>query len=171
MTRPLRNNALAPTIVLLACLGAGCGSSASVDDDDQPITCAVDTFRLVGTIDDMSIDVTQSPNYSGFDQLGSGEFFSIFGFADAAPSTYTDLKVTWQSLVANGGTAPATATVQIPTSPFPNDVFCAGQGSTVHMSSDSNGQITFHLASLASGAGCVTPRRGTLEACSKISAQ
>jgi len=162
MTRSLLTNAIASTVIALACLGAGCGSA----DDDVAITCEPDTFRLVGTIDDMSVDVTQSPDYSGFDQLGSGEYTSAFG--PQPPSTYTDLEVRWQSAVPNGGSAPATATVKIPTGPFPNDVFCAGQGSTVRMPADSDGQITFHLTSLSSGNSCATVRRGTLEACSRI---
>lgn len=167
MTCPLSTKALTSTIFLLACLAAGCGGG---NDEAAALTCAPDTFRLVGTIDDMSVDVTQSPNDSGFDQLGSGEFTSVLA-PSFVPATYTDLEVKWQTIVPDGGTAPATATVKIPTGPFPNDVFCAGQGSTVHMASDSNGQITFHLASLASGDGCATPRRGTLEACSRLSAQ
>jgi hypothetical protein len=53
--------------------------------------------------------------------------------------------------------------VRIPTSAFPTDAFCAGKDSAVWSVSDAQGGgLQLQLSSLASGAGCATPRQGTL---------
>ena len=163
MTRPLAHTIFASTVVLLACLGTGCGGS----DTGTGLTCEPNTFRLVGSIDEMSIDVTQPANGSEFSQIGTGEFLTI-GVPDALPSSYTDLHVTWSTPIADGGITDATATLKIPTSPFPDDVFCAGHGSTIHISDKPDGTFYFYLTSLSSGAGCATPRQGALVACSRF---
>lgn len=167
MIRQLAPEALPPVVALLACLGGACGGGGGSAVDSGAVTCEPNTFRLVGAIDDMSIDVTQPSEGSGFSQLGTGDFVTIT-VPDALPSSYTDLHVMWSTLIPDGQTAPATATLKIPTSPFPDDAFCAGQGSTIHISDEINSAYSFHLTSLTSGAGCATPRRGTLEACSRF---
>jgi len=161
MTRFLVKLSLVSSLVLLAFVGTGCGNA----DDDVAVTCAPGTFRIVGSIDDMSIDVTQQAA-GALDQINGGEFRSL-SVPEFLPDTYADLDVMWPLLIPDGATSSATATLKMPTSPYPTDVFCAGAGTTVHIASDPNGQITFHLASLTSGDGCATPRRGTLDACSR----
>jgi hypothetical protein len=161
MTRSLLNGALASTVVVLACLAAGCG-----DAGDEPITCDVGTFRLVGSIDDMSIDVTQSSEGSEFVQIAPADFATVTSPSLQDPST-TDLRVMWSGLIPDGGTSAATATLRIPTGPFPDDTFCAGQGTTVHVAENGN-SYDFNLSSLTSGPGCATVRRGALRACSRF---
>jgi len=161
MIRALVTKTLASTVVLLACVAAGCGSG-----DDAALTCAPNTFRLTGSIDDMSIDVTQPLDRAEFSLIPPADFQSIFG-PSFTPTTDTNLHVMWATPILEGNTA-ATATLQIPTSPFPNDAFCAGEGSTVEVAGTTDKNFTFHLASLTSGPGCATPRRGTLDACANF---
>ena len=162
MNRALVNSGLALTVVLLGGLGGGCGG------DSAAITCEPNTFRLVGSIDDASIDVTQTLVGNGsFDEIDTpGVLMTVQ--PSSPPSSLTDLRAMWASYVGNGHDGPATATVKIPTSAFPDDVFCAGQGSTVSISGNMGDTFNLHLTSLASGTGCATARRGTLEACARF---
>ena len=166
MTPSLKVRSCAAAFLLVACLATGCDSAdQTVAADTSALTCGAGTFRLVGTIDDMSIDVMQPSNTGGFAQLEAGDFGSINNAFDPA-ATLTDLHVTWSSNVNVGATTAATATIKIPTSPFPEDTFCAGKGTTVSSLADTQGGgLRFHLSTLASGAGCATPRQGTLQAC------
>jgi hypothetical protein len=166
MTPSLKNQALVAAFLLLNCLASGCDSTdETVTADTSALTCDAGTFRLVGSIDDMSIDVTQPANTGGFAQLDGGDFGSINNAIDPA-GTLTDLHVTWTSGVDVGDTTAATATIKIPTSPFPAEIFCAGKDTTVHSLSDAaGGGLQFRLSTLASGAGCAAPHRGMLHAC------
>jgi hypothetical protein len=158
---PLTLATLLP-LFAVACDG---GSDENVTMDSAALTCDVGTFRLTGSIDDMSVDVTQPAAGGGFDQLDGGDFGSTNNGLHDDP-TLTDLHATWPQGIVDGATTAATATVKIPRGPFPNDVFCAGNGSTVHVVPDAQGGgLQFRLASLASGASCATPHRGTLRAC------
>ncbi|HEY2731961.1 MAG TPA: hypothetical protein VGK52_18595 [Polyangia bacterium] len=80
--------------------------------------------------------------------------------------TLTDMQVTWTSGVDVGATTAATATIKIPTSPFPAEIFCAGKDTTVHSLPDAaGGGLQFRLSTLTSGPGCGTVHRGMLHAC------
>src|SRR3569623_462882 len=162
MKRSLLKKALASTGVLLVCLGVvGCGGAA-----DEPISCEKGTFRLVGSIDDMSVDVTQSSQGSEFVQIPPADFATVIEPSLQDPST-TDLRETWTGVIRNGGTSPATATLKHPSCPFSDDTFCAGAGTTIHVAPEGN-SYNINLTSLTSGPGCATVRRGSLQACSNF---
>jgi len=160
-----------PTIkvyALIACLpllAVACGGTdETVASDGLAVTCDPSTFRLAGTIDGTSIDVRE-PAGGGFDQLDTGEFQSLDSTSDPDPTT-TDLRLAWAHSVDDGQTTTATGTLHMPSSAFPNDVFCAGKDTTLEVETDAEGGgLQFHLQNLTSGAGCATPRAGALEGC------
>ncbi|MDB4980610.1 MAG: hypothetical protein JWM82_1362 [Myxococcales bacterium] len=166
MIPSLKTHALASAFVLLVSLVSACeGTDQAVTVDTSALTCDAGTFRVVGSIDDMSVDVTQPSNTGGFAQTDGGDFGSINNTSDPA-GTLTDLRVNWTNGIDVGGTTAATATATIPTGPFPDDVFCAGKGTTVHsLSAAQGGGLEFQLSSLTSGTSCAATRRGALHAC------
>src|SRR3569623_1445667 len=128
MKRSLMKKALASTGVLLVCLGVvGCGGAA-----DEPISCEKGTFRLVGSIDDMSVDVTQSSQGSEIVQITPADYATVIEPSLQDPSHHA-LRVTRTGEIPNGRTSPATATLKIPTGPFPDDTFFAGSCTTFHV--------------------------------------
>jgi hypothetical protein len=153
--------ASASLLALLPLLVAGCDGGddqAAVTADLATIPCTSNTFRLTGSIDSMSIDVTQPANMGGFTQLPGGDFDSD----DNAPGpnlTATNLHLLWPHNITTGDSEAATGTVKIPTSPFPSETFCVGAGSAVRVSDDG---LQFRLRGLASGTGCSVPRTGEL---------
>jgi hypothetical protein len=152
---------------LLPCLAVACGDGTdeTVTMDTAALTCQPGTLRVAGAIDGMSVDVTQAADTGGFSQDDGGDFGSINNTEDAA-GTLTDLHVTWARGVDVGASTSATATLKIPTGPFPHDVFCAGKDTTVRSVPDAEGGgLQFRLSTLSSGAGCATARQGTLHAC------
>ena len=138
------------------------------DDTTDPITqqdfplCAAGTMRVVGTVDNMSIDVTL-PGIGGLSQDNDG---GDFCYQCGAEPTQPDLNLFWNQLTPTGRIVAATGTLRLVEGPFANQTFCGGEGSVILMPKDEAAAvIQFGLAGLRSGDGCGVPHTGRLLGC------
>jgi hypothetical protein len=139
----------------------GGGSSNDTQQTQLPV-CAAHTFRMMGTIDNMSIDINEA-NGGGFDQDDTGGEFLVGTSLD---SSLTMMKLDWTQLLPDGGSEAATGTFTLGSGALAGQAFCAGAGSLVHIPSDpTQATIQFQVTGLASGDGCTTAHTGTLQGC------
>jgi hypothetical protein len=153
--------ALALPVFAMSCDDGG--DSNPFTQADFPL-CGADTTRLVGTIDDMSIDVTlPGGSGGGLSQDNAGGDYYHQGIPDP---TQPDLFLAWDHLLASGRIASATGTVRLVEGPFANQTICAGEGTQVLIPKDDNvAVIQFSLAGLRSGDGCAVAHTGQLRGC------
>ena len=143
-----------------------CDSSSSDPDPftetNFPLQCAAQTVRLVGTIDNMSIDVTL-PASGGLSQDNNGGDY-IYQGGTIPDLTQPDLFIAWDRLTPQHVVVDAHGTFRLVEGPFAGETFCAGAGSRIRMPGNDT-VIEFDLASLASGDGCAVPRAGSVQGC------
>ncbi len=93
-------------------LFSACGGASDPSDqtDQALIACPANTFRLVGSIDQMSVDITEAAA-GGFSQDDNGGAFDegASGLTDG-----TQMELDWKKGLLDGQTGPATATFQPP---------------------------------------------------------
>ena len=141
----------------------------SCDSDPDPFTqedfplCAPDTLRLVGSIDDMSIDVTLPGAGGGLAQDDNGGEFQYQGNFTSDPAE-ADLRLTWERGVVTGKVTSATGTLRLVEGPLANQALCIGDGTTIRLPGDDT-VIQFELAGLRSGEGCTVTHTGRLRGC------
>ena len=144
-------------------------SAMSCDDGPNVFTqadfplCAPQTMRVVGTIDDMSIDVTLPHAGGGLSQDNDGGEFQYQSNRTSDPAA-ADLRLTWNEFTAVGDVVDARGTLRMVEGPFATQTFCAGAGTRVRMPGDET-VIQFELTGLGSGDDCRTARAGTLRGC------
>jgi hypothetical protein len=130
--------------------------------EDFPL-CAANTTRLIGTIDDVPVDVTLPGGTGGLSQDNEGGDYYYQGQPDP---TQPDLRVVWYELLGFDRTAPATGTFRLVDGPFANESFCAGEGSVALIPRDeTRAVVQFGFTSLRSGANCEVPHTGQLVGC------
>lgn len=167
--RPLRFSwSLCVRLVLyvsaLALLSTGCGSSDdTATTSTQPLTCQAGQFRLQGTVDGQSVDITESSAGGGFDQVDTGEL-QVGQNPDPSAAPATQLRLTWPHGLLDGQSSAASGTVTLQTGPLAGQTLCAGNGTRVTIYRDDKG-LGLVLDGLASGANCETPVEGTLAGC------
>jgi hypothetical protein len=167
MTLSIKSLTFVRFIALLPLSVVACdGTDQTVTADTAPLTCATNSFRVAGEIDGTSIDVTQPANTGGFAQDSSGGDFGSINNGGDDDASLVDLHALWSTPVLTGESTAATATVKVPTSPFQQEILCAGVGSTLRVVPDrEGGGLQLRLSSLASGTNCTTAHTGTLRAC------
>jgi hypothetical protein len=152
------------SVSALALLPAGCGSSDdTTTTSTQPLTCQAGQFRLQGTVDSQSVDITESSAGGGFDQVGTGEL-QVGQNADPSAPPVTQLHLTWAHGLLDGESSAASGTVTLATGPLAGQPLCAGNGTRVTIYKGDKG-LGLVLGGLASGANCETPVQGTLAGC------
>ena len=143
-----------------------CDSSSSDPDPftetNFPLQCAAQTVRLVGTIDNMSIDVTL-PASGGLSQDNNGGDY-IYQGGTIPDLTQPDLFIAWDRLTPQHVVVDARGTFRLVEGPFAGETFCAGAGSRIRMPGNDT-VLEFDLAGLASGDGCAVPRAGSVQGC------
>jgi hypothetical protein len=143
--------------------------SCDADPNADPFTqadfplCETPGMRLVGTIDDMSIDTTLALAGGGLSQGNDGGEFQYQGSYTSDPAQ-ADLRLTWDRFTAIGVVVDARGTLHLVEGPFAGETFCAGAGSRIRMPGDDT-VIQFELTGLGSGAGCTAARAGTIKGC------
>ena len=159
---------LLPVVLALAIplSTVSCDSSSSDPDpftqETFPLQCEPQSVRLVGTIDDMSIDVTL-PASGGLSQGNDGGDYQYQ--AGATPDfAQADLRLNWAHLTPTHAVVPAAGTFRLVNGTFAGETFCAGSGTRIRMPGNDT-VIEFDLASLASGDGCAVPRAGSVQGC------
>lgn len=144
-------------------------SAMSCDDESDVFTqadfplCEPDSMRLVGSIDDMSIDVTLPSAGGGLGQGNDGGEFQYQGNFTSDPAE-ADLRLTWDRLTRVGDVVDARGTLRLVEGPFAGATFCAGTGTRIRMPGDDT-IIQFELTGLASGDSCSVARTGTIKGC------
>ncbi|HSS38064.1 MAG TPA: hypothetical protein VLT58_04785 [Polyangia bacterium] len=152
-------NRLATASVMLGLGGllfSACGG-ASGQSDQSFLACPPNTFRLVGSVDQMSVDISE-PTAGGFSQGDDG---GAFDQGELDLSTGTRMELDWKKGLLDGETGAATGTFQLPSgAPFAGQTFRAGAGTEVHMPVDTSiADIQFVLDGLTSADGPRTPAR------------
>ncbi|HEY5447203.1 MAG TPA: hypothetical protein VIQ54_00590 [Polyangia bacterium] len=159
---------LLPVVVALAIplSTVSCDSSSSDPDpftqETFPLQCQPQSVRLVGTIDDMSIDVTL-PASGGLSQDNNGGDYIYQGGTIPDP-TQADLFLAWDRLTPQHVVVDAHGTFRMVEGPFAGETFCAGAGSRIRMPGNDT-VLEFALAGLASGDGCTAARTGSIQGC------
>jgi hypothetical protein len=160
LRRKLLSTLFAVTVPMFA-MSCDDGTPDPITQQDFPL-CAQNTMRVVGTIDDMSIDVTL-PGTGGLSQDNEGGDF-CYQCQDAP--TQPDLRLFWNELTPRGRIVAATGTLRLVEGPVANETFCGGEGSVILMPKDESAAvIQFGLVGLRSGQGCDLPRTGQLLGC------
>jgi hypothetical protein len=122
------------------------------------------TMRLVGTVDDMSIDVTL-PGGGGFGQGNDGGDFQFDGSLTSDPAdAEAEVRLSWDRFIATGVVTDARGTLRLVEGPFAGESFCAGAGTRIRLPGDET-VIQFELAGLGSGDGCSIARAGRIKGC------
>jgi len=142
-------------------------SAMSCDSDPTteaqfPI-CEAHTVRLVGTIDNMSIDKTLPPSQGGLSQDNSGGDYQYQGYSSSDP-TQPDIRLAWDRLTAIGAFVDAHGTMHLVDGAFAGETFCAGSGSRIRMPGGDT-VIEFELAGLGSGDNCSVAHTGSVKGC------
>jgi hypothetical protein len=144
-------------------------SAISCDSDPtNPFTestfplCASQTVHMVGTIDNMSIDVTL-PVMGGLSQDNAGGDYTYQASITPDPAL-PDLYIAWDHLTANKVITDAHGTFRLVDGAFAGQTFCAGAGSQIVMPGDDT-VIQFDLAGLGSGDNCTVARTGRVQGC------
>jgi len=144
-------------------------SAISCDSDPtNPFTestfplCAAQTVHMVGTIDNMSIDVTL-PVMGGLSQDNAGGDY-IYQASSTTDPTLPDLYIAWDRLTAHKVVTDAHGTFRLVDGPFAGQTFCAGTGSQIVMPGDDT-VIQFDLSGLGSGDNCTVARTGRVQGC------
>ena len=151
---------LSTAILTTACDSTGETSTA---DYASALTCAPGTFRVAGTIDGMSVDVTESSLGGGFAQDGEGgNLGTQNNGGDAADPATTNLDLNWKPSLSVGDIGQANGTVRLAAPNLGGATLCLGAGSSVR---SVEGGVQFHLAQLSSGTGCAVARVGSLDGC------
>lgn len=139
----------------------------SCDSGSDPFTeadfplCAPHTLRLVGSIDDLSIDVTLIDGAGGgFSQGDDGGDFQYHASYPGDPM----LELAWERGVTTGKVTSATGTLRMIDGPFANRALCIGDGTTIRLPGDDT-VIQFELAGIRSGEGCTVAHTGQLRGC------
>jgi hypothetical protein len=147
------------SVALSSCDGSGDGGA--VTDAELPL-CQPNTFRITGTIDNMSIDITEAGG-GGFAQDDHGGELDV---GDPLAGNASVMKLTWTKGLLDGQTGAAAGTVTLASGAFAGQTLCAGAGSIVHMPEDhSRATVQFRLEGVSSGATCTTQHTGTLQGC------
>jgi len=143
----------------------------SCDTDPEPFTqadfplCAPQSMRVVGSIDDMSIDVTLPGAGGGLAQDNAGGEFQYQGNYTSDPAE-ADLRLTWTEFVAFDKATAAKGTLRLMDGPFAAQSLCVGEGSVIRLPRDETlGIIQFELAGIRSGDGCAEAHAGQLRGC------
>jgi len=144
-------------------------SAISCDSDPtNPFTeatfplCAPQSVRMVGTIDNMSIDVTL-PVMGGLSQDNNGGDFTYQASITPDPAL-PDLFIAWDHLTPDNVITDAHGTFRLVDGPLAGQTFCAGTGSQIRIPSDDT-VIQFNLAVLGSGDNCTVARTGHVQGC------
>ena len=139
----------------------------SCDAEPDPYTqadfplCAPHTLRLVGSLDDMSIDVTLADGAGGgFSQGDDGGDFMYHADYPGEPM----LELAWERGVVTGEVTSATGTLRMNDGAFANRALCIGDGTTIRLPGDDT-VIQFDLAGIRSGDGCTVIHTGRLRGC------
>ncbi|MFL5304678.1 MAG: hypothetical protein ACJ8F1_05665 [Polyangia bacterium] len=156
-------NRLATASVMLGLGGllfSACGG-ASNETDQSFLACPADTFRVLGSIDQVSVDITE-PAAGGFSQDDNG---GAFDQGESGLTAGTQMELDWKKGLLDGQTAPATGTIQFAAgAPFAGQSFSAGAGTEVHIAKDQSiADLQFVLNGLTSADGVV--HTGTLQGC------
>lgn len=154
--------AFLPSTLMLGCSGS--------DPSAGFIACSPGQMHVEGDIDGTAVNITQSPQGSGFGQSNDGGSFWV---SELVPDpTRMDLAIDWSPSIIDGATANVTsAKVVMPTQPatvaFGGQTFCAGAGSQIRIPkrSENVADLQFNLTSLSGGTGCAEARTGTLRGC------
>jgi hypothetical protein len=143
----------------------------SCDADPDPFTqedfplCSPQSMRVVGTLDNMSIDVTLPGPSGGLSQDDNGGEYQYQANFTSDP-TQADLRLTWAHGVVSDKVAPATGTLRLMEGPFAGQSLCAGEGTVFRIPRDESlGTIQFELAGIRSGDGCTVAHTGQLRGC------
>ena len=143
----------------------------SCDSNPDPFTqedfplCSPQSMRVVGSIDDMSIDVTLPGAGGGLGQGDAGGEFQYQGSYTSDPAE-ADLRLTWDRPVLTGRTGPARGTLRFVDGAFANQTLCVGEGTVIRMPKDESlGIIQFELAGIRSGDGCTVAHTGQRRGC------
>ena len=145
--------------------------ATSCDADPDPFTqedfplCAPQSMRVVGSIDNMSVDVTLPGAGGGLAQDNAGGEFQYQGNYTSDPAE-ADLRLTWAELVAFDKATPTRGTLRLMEGPFASQSLCVGQGSVIRLPRDESlGIIQFELTGIRSGDGCAVAHTGLLRGC------
>ena len=159
------SNSLLLLTLATAVLTSACDSTGETSTADYAaaLTCAPGTFRIAGTIDGMSVDVTEPSAGGGFAQDGEGgNLGTQNNGGDATDPARTNLDLDWKPGLSVGDIGPANGTVRLAAPNLDGATLCLGAGSSVRAIEDG---VQFHLAKLSSGAGCAVARVGSLDGC------
>lgn len=145
--------------------------ATSCDADPDPFTqedfplCAPQSMRVVGSIDNMSVDVTLPGAGGGLGQDNAGGEFQYQGNYTSDPAE-PDLRLTWEEFVPFDKATAAKGTLRLMEGPFASQSLCVGEGSVIRLPRDeSRGIIQFELAGIRSGDGCAVAHTGQLRGC------
>jgi hypothetical protein len=138
----------------------------SVTATDFPL-CAPGSMHIVGSLDDMSIDLTLPGPSGGLSQGDDGGEYQYQADFLSDP-TEPDLRLTWPRGVVSGKVSPATGTLRLMEGPFAGQSLCAGAGTTIRIPRDeSQGTIQFELLDIRSGESCAVAHTGALRGCTR----
>jgi hypothetical protein len=145
----------------------------SCDGDPDPFTaadfplCAPQSMHIVGSLDNMSIDVTLPGPSGGLSQDDNGGDYQYQADFTSDP-TQPDLRLTWPHGVVSDKVSPATGVLRLMEGPFAGQSLCAGVGTTIRIPKDESlGTIQFELAAIRSGDGCTVAHTGELRGCTR----
>jgi hypothetical protein len=159
----IRSHVLPVVFALAVPLSAiSCDGSEPTTQKDFPL-CEAHTTRLVGTIDNMSVDMTLPPAGGGLSQDNAGGEFQYQG-NDTSDPTQPDLRLAWDRLTAIGSFVDAHGTLHLVEGTFAGETFCAGSGSRIRMPGGDT-VIEFELAGLGSGDNCSVVHTGSVKGC------
>src|SRR5688572_22683763 len=105
--------------------------AVSCDADSDPFTqadfplCAPQSMRVVGSIDNMSVDLTLPGAGGGLAQDDAGGEFQYQGNYTSDPSE-ADLRLTWDHLAAIDEVTAAEGTLRLMEGPFASQSLCVG---------------------------------------------
>jgi hypothetical protein len=139
-----------------------CAEPDPFTEADFPL-CAPQSMRVVGSIDNMSIDVTLPGAGGGLAQDNAGGEFQYQGNYTSDPAE-ADLRLTWAEFVAYNKATPAKGTLRLMEGPFASQSLCVGDGTTIRIPKDDT-VIQFELAGIRSGEGCTVAHTGQLRGC------
>ena len=154
--------AVAMPVLAMSCDGAPDPVTAS----DFPL-CAPGSMHIVGSLDDMSIDVTLPGPMGGLSQDDNGGEYQYQADFMSDP-TQPDLRLAWPHGVVSDKTSPATGTLRLMEGPFAGQSLCAGAGTTIRIPRDESlGTIQFALLEIRSGEACTVAHTGALRGCTR----
>jgi hypothetical protein len=125
------------------------------------LTCAEGEFRLVGAIDEQSIDLLDSTAGGGWARIGSASFDTQYSTL-AIDAKRTRLSMEWHDNL-DRDTFDATGTLRMGTAGvLPGQSFCLGAGTQVNFAPET---LEFKLQGLRRGPACSEPVAGSLMGC------